>query len=199
LTKDAAVTLAAYNVWADKELRTAIQAMVTNGSIGRPGVADYDRRRKRVHVNSALIIETLHDDYQLELMCRAGLQGSLENWRPPSELSLPRLRQVLGWQARMNQWYVSWSTRQTEQSLLVEIRLDYGWGPVIRITRGEMFMHILNQKTYSRGRVSERFFGGISPAPTELDRFLNAAHEPRVASYRRPRKAGPNAVLSPLR
>ncbi len=76
-------------------------------------------------------------------------------------------------QSKINQWYIDWASRQNAESLSERLTFSFVSGKVAEMTRGGMFLHVVNHKTYHRGWVSEMFFDSkINPPQTDLCVFL---------------------------
>jgi uncharacterized damage-inducible protein DinB len=76
-------------------------------------------------------------------------------------------------QLAVNEWYIDWARRQDLESLGEKLKFNFVSGQAAEMTRGGMFLHIINHKTYHRGWVAEMFFdSGINPPETDLSVFL---------------------------
>ncbi|WP_236904099.1 DinB family protein [Comamonas serinivorans] len=63
--------------------------------------------------------------------------------------------------------------QQTPDSLNERLAFQFVTGQPGTMTRGEMFLHIVNHKTYHRGWVSQMFFEvDVAPPETDLCVFL---------------------------
>jgi uncharacterized damage-inducible protein DinB len=79
-------------------------------------------------------------------------------------------------QSEINQWYLAWAKSQTPELLGERLSFNFVSGKAAEMTRGGMFLHIINHKTYHRGWVAEMFFdSGINPPETDLCVFLTEA------------------------
>ena len=161
LTTETAVMLAKYSVWADKVLFDAIKKL--------PADAVY---RKRSTLFGSMI-GTLNHNYQVDLIWRAHLLSEKHGFSTRRDLLHPDFDALIHEQVRINQWYVDRADRQDADSLSVIGHFNFVSGKAAEMTRGGMFLHIVNHRTYHRGWVAEMFFEhGVNPPETDLCVFL---------------------------
>ena len=55
-----------------------------------------------------------------------------------------------------NDWLIGWTAVQSEESLHEPVRFQFVSGEHGAMTRGAIFLHIVNHATYHRGWVSDR-------------------------------------------
>lgn len=74
----------------------------------------------------------------------------------------------------MDEWYIEWVSKQNEGSLKEVREFKYVKAEKAeRMKLGEMFLHVINHKTYHRGWVGQMFFEyGKKPPETDLCVFL---------------------------
>ncbi|MGH7985293.1 MAG: DinB family protein [Candidatus Binataceae bacterium] len=85
----------------------------------------------------------------------------------------PDLEDLLREQSEINQWYINWAQAQDSESLEKRLKFNFVSGKPGEMTRGGMFLHVVNHKTYHRGWVSQMFFDfGMKPPETDLCVFL---------------------------
>ncbi len=79
-------------------------------------------------------------------------------------------------QQDVNAWFERWADEQTDASLAEELSFAFISGERSTMSRGAMFMHLVNHATYHRGWVCDMFFDvPAKPPTTDLPVFL-AAH-----------------------
>ena len=161
LDTDSALMLARYGDWADRVLFAAIGAL--------PGDAA-SRPRKTLFGS---MIGTLNHNYQVDLIWRAHLRGEAHGFTSRRDILHPELPALVAAQHAVNAWYIDWAGRQTPHTLAERVSFRFVSGQPAEMTRGGMFLHVVNHKTYHRGWVAGMFFdSGTNPPETDLSVFL---------------------------
>lgn len=161
LSRETAVMLASYSDWADQVLFDAIRAL-PEGAASRPGGGLFGS-----------MIGTLNHNYQVDLIWRAHLLGLDHGFTSRRDLLHPELDGLAEAQSHVNRWYVEWAQQQTPDSLGERLKFDFVSGRPGEMTRGGIFLHVVNHKTYHRGWVAQMFFDvGSKPPETDLSVFL---------------------------
>jgi uncharacterized damage-inducible protein DinB len=164
ITADTAVTLARYNEWADRVLFEAIRAL--------PG----DAASKPASTLFGSMIGALNHNYQVDLIWRAHLSGEKHGFTSRRDILHPDLGALAKAQLDVDQWFIDWAGRQDPGSFAERVRFNFISGKPGEMTRGGMFLHVINHKTYHRGWVSQMFFDhGAKPPETDLCVFLCAS------------------------
>lgn len=160
MTKETCVTLARYGDWADRVLFEAM-AGLPEGAV---------HRTRRTLFNS--MIGTLNHNFQVDLIWRAHLLGEKHGFSTRRDMLHPDFAVLIREQSAINRWYIEWAGAQTPESLDERLKFDFVSGRAGEMTRGGMFLHIVNHKTYHRGWVSQMFFDeGLNPPETDLCMF----------------------------
>ena len=161
LTTDTAIMLATYSNWADQVLFKAMEKL--------PEGAIYQTRQTLF----GSMVGTLNHNYQVDLIWRAHLLGEEHGFSSRRDLLHPDFGDLVKEQSKINQWYIDWAGSQDVESLSERLKFKFVSGKAAEMTRGGMFLHIVNHKTYHRGWVSEMFFdSGSKPPQTDLSVFL---------------------------
>lgn len=161
LTTETAVMLARYSDWADQVLFAAIKQL--------PSHAIYETRKTLF----GSMIGTLNHNYQVDLIWRAHLRGEKHGFSTRRDLLHPDFGALIREQSEINSWYLEWAQAQTSDSLSEVGAFNFVSGKPAEMTKGGMFLHIVNHKTYHRGWVAEMFFDyGANPPETDLCVFL---------------------------
>jgi uncharacterized damage-inducible protein DinB len=161
LTTDTAVMLANYSDWADQILFKAIKQL-PDGAL--------TRSRQTLFKS---MIGTLNHNLVVDLIWRAHLLGEKHGFSTRRDMLHPELDALMGEQSKINQWYIDWAKHQDVESLSELLNFTFVSGQAAKMTRGGMFLHIVNHKTYHRGWVAEMFFdSGVNPPETDLSVFL---------------------------
>lgn len=161
MTKETVVMLAQYSDWADQVLFKAIGQL--------PEGAAY--RTSQTLFGS--MVGTLNHNYQVDLIWRAHLLGEKHGFSSRRDVLCPDLEELMREQSRVNQWYVDWANAQEPESLGESLKFSFISGKAGEMTRGGIFLHIVNHKTYHRGWVCQMFFDfGMKPPETDLCVFL---------------------------
>lgn len=161
LTTETAVMLANYSDWADQVLFKAMG-----------GLSEEAIYRKRQTLFGSMI-GTLNHNLIVDLIWRAHLLGEPHGFSTRRDLLHPDLGALIRAQGEINRWYIDWAGRQNVDSLNERLPFIFVSGKSAEMTRGGMFLHIVNHKTYHRGWVSEMFFdSNVNPPETDLCVFL---------------------------
>ncbi len=163
-TPENAEMLARYSDWADQVLFEAM-ASLPEGAI---------------HLERGTLfksmIGTLNHNLVVDLIWRAHLLGQEHGFSTRRDLLHPDFGDLVAEQTRINRWYLEWARAQTPQSLGERLKFNFVTGQPGEMTRAEMFLHVVNHKTYHRGWVSQMFFDhGVNPPETDLCVFLCSA------------------------
>lgn len=161
LTTDTTIMLATYSNWADQVLFKAMEKL--------PEGAVYQTRQTLF----GTMIATLNHNYQVDLIWRAHLLGEEHGFSSRRDLLHPDFGALVKEQSKINQWYIDWARSQDVESLSERLKFKFVSGEAAEMTRGGMFLHVVNHKTYHRGWVSEMFFdAGGKPPQTDISVFL---------------------------
>jgi len=153
--------LARYSDWADQVLFAAMAAL-PEGAVSRP--------RNTLFKS---MVGTLNHNYQVDLIWRAHLLGEKHGFSTRRDMLHPDLAVLIREQSAINGWYIEWAEAQTPESLDQRLKFNFVSGRAGEMTRGGMFLHIVNHKTYHRGWVSQMFFDeGLNPPETDLCMYL---------------------------
>ncbi|MFA7664924.1 MAG: DinB family protein [Burkholderiaceae bacterium] len=161
MTTETGVMLAHYNDWADQRLFAAIGAL-PQGAVYRSSTTLFGS-----------MLGTLNHNYQVDLIWRAHLLGRPHGFSSRRDLLHPVFENLVDAQSEVNRWYVDWAREQDEASLRQCSDFSFVSGRAAQMSRGGMFLHVINHKTYHRGWVSQMFFDfDARPPETDLCVFL---------------------------
>lgn len=161
MTKETTVMLARYSDWADQVLFNAM-ANLPEGAVYKAGSTLFGS-----------MIGTLNHNYEVDLIWRAHLLGEKHGFTSRRDMLYPDLGELVKEQSRVNQWYIDWAQAQDSASLAQRLKFNFVSGVPGELTRGGVFLHVVNHKTYHRGWVSQMFFDfGMKPPQTDLSVFL---------------------------
>ncbi|WP_397476015.1 DinB family protein [Pusillimonas sp.] len=167
MTKETAVMLAQYSNWADQVLFNAMEQL--------PEGAAHQTRKTLF----GSMMGALNHNYQVDLIWRAHLLGEKHGFSSRRDVLHPDFGALVKEQSGINQWYINWAKAQNPESLAESLKFNFISGKAGEMTRGGMFLHIVNHKTYHRGWVSQMFFDvGMAPPETDLCVFLCEAGNP---------------------
>lgn len=162
LTTDTAVMLAKYSDWADRTLFKAMQELPEDAVV---------RPRQTLFKS---MLGTLNHNLVVDLIWRAHLLGEKHGFSTRRDLLHPTFTALVEAQGDINSWYIAWAKAQTQDTLSETLKFNYVSGKAAEMTRGGMFLHIVNHKTYHRGWIAEMFFEhGMDPPETDLCVFLS--------------------------
>lgn len=161
MTLETALMLAKYSDWADQVLFKAMKSLPEGAIYNQTGTLFKS------------MVGTLNHNYVVDLIWRAHLLREKHNFSTRRDVLYPNFDDLIIEQSKINQWYIDWVKQQTEQSFNERLNFTFVTGQQGEMTRGEMFLHIVNHKTYHRGWVSQMFFDfGVNPPETDLCVFL---------------------------
>jgi len=161
MTSETAVMLARYSDWADQVLFDAM-TLLPEGAIYQPSGTLFKS-----------MIGTLNHNLVVDLIWRAHLCGEQHGFSTRRDVLYPQFEELVVQQRKINQWYLDWAGSQTEEQFNERLAFNFVTGQPGNMTRGEMFLHIINHKTYHRGWVSQMFFdAGAKPPQTDLCVYL---------------------------
>jgi uncharacterized damage-inducible protein DinB len=153
--------LARYSDWADQTLFEAMRALPA-GAIAQERATLFKS-----------MIGTLNHNLVVDLIWRAHLLGQPHGFSTRRDMLYPDFDAFVAEQTRINHWYIDWADAQTTQSLDERLAFRFVTGQPGEMTRGQMFQHIVNHKTYHRGWVCQMFFDcGVNPPETDLCVYL---------------------------
>jgi uncharacterized damage-inducible protein DinB len=162
LTTDTAVMLAKYSDWADQVLFKALETLPEGAAQKQNGTL------------FGSIIGTLNHTYLADSIWRAHLLGVKHGFSTRRDVLHPSLGALVEEQSKINRWYVEWAEQQTPESFSERLAFNFVSGNPGEMTRGGIFLHVVNHKTYHRGWVAEMFFEfGVHPPETDLCVFLS--------------------------
>jgi uncharacterized damage-inducible protein DinB len=149
-------------MWADKLTFEAVAALP-------PGEAT--RERPTLFKN---MVATLNHNYVIDLIWQAHLEGRQHGFTARNVVTHPVLGDLWQAQQKINQWYIDWTERQTEQSLGEIVPFTFIGGEKSAMTRADMHQHVVHHATYHRGWVAEMFFQVPAKLPaTDLPVYLS--------------------------
>ncbi len=102
---DTVRTLARYRMWADRLTFEAVQALP-------PGEATRERPTL-----FKTMIGTLNHNYLIDLIWQAHLEGRDHGFKARNVVLHPELADLWAAQQVVNQWYIDWSDRQSQDTL----------------------------------------------------------------------------------
>ena len=137
--------LAQYRAWADKVMFDGVAALP-------PGEADKERKTL-----FKTIIGTLNQNYVVDLIWQAHLEGRAHGFKARNILLHPELPALWAAQQKINNWFIDWAVAQSEASLNEEVPFTFVNGARASMKRGEMFLHLVTHASYHRGWVAEMF------------------------------------------
>ncbi|HZQ01988.1 MAG TPA: DinB family protein [Reyranella sp.] len=147
-------TLARYRMWADR---------LTFDAVANLPAGEAKKERPTLFKT---MIGTLNHNYVVDLIWQAHLEGRDHGFKARNLVLHPELADLWAAQQAVNQWYIDWADRQTEQSLGEIVHFRFVSGEPGAMSRGDMLLHVVNHATYHRGWVAEMFFQVPARNPT---------------------------------
>jgi uncharacterized damage-inducible protein DinB len=164
LNTQAARILSRYKSWADTVLFDATGALPPDEVV------------KTRQTLFKTMIGTLNHNYVVDLIWKAHLERKEHGFTTRNVVVHADLDDLRRAQQDVNAWFERWADAQSDASLAEELSFAFISGERSTMSRGAMFMHLVNHASYHRGWVCEMFFDvPARPPTTDLPVFL-AAH-----------------------
>jgi uncharacterized damage-inducible protein DinB len=164
LNAQSARILSRYKTWADNLLFDATGALPPDEVV------------KTRQTLFKTMIGTLNHNYVVDLIWKAHLEGEEHGFKARNAIMHADLGDLRRAQQDVNAWFERWADEQTDASLAEELSFAFISGERSTMSRGAMFMHLVNHASYHRGWVCDMFFDvPAKPPTTDLPVFL-AAH-----------------------
>ncbi|CAE6809804.1 hypothetical protein R69746_05568 [Paraburkholderia aspalathi] len=158
--------LSRYKTWADNVLFDCIEALPPDEAV---------KTRQTLFKS---MIGTLNHIYVVDLIWKAHLERKEHGFTARNVVVYADLRDLRRAQQDMNAWFERWADEQTDASLAEVLSFAFISGERSAMSRGAMFMHLVNHASYHRGWVCEMFFDvPAKPPATDLPVFLTAHPE----------------------
>ncbi|WP_244196867.1 DinB family protein [Paraburkholderia hospita] len=150
-----------YKTWADDVLYDSIEALPPD---------------EVVKIRQTLfrtMIGTLNHIHVIDLIWRAHLERKEHGFTTRNVIVHADLGDLRRAHQAMNAWFEHWADAQSDASLAEELSFAFISGERSTMSRGAMFMHLVNHASYHRGWVCEMFFDvPAKPPATDLPVFL---------------------------
>lgn len=164
LNTQTAHILSRYKTWADNLMFDATAALPPDEVV---------KTRQTLFKS---MVGTLNHNYVVDLIWKAHLERKEHGFTARNVIVHAELGDLRRAQQDVNAWFESWADEQTDASLAEELSFTFISGERSTMSRGAMFMHLVNHASYHRGWVCEMFFDvPAKPPTTDLPVFL-AAH-----------------------
>ena len=119
------------------------------------------------------IVHTLNHVYVVDDIFRAHLEGRSHGYTGRNTDISPPLARVFEAQQMMDDWWCTYAESMTEELLAEVINFTFVDGGEGAMTRGDIFMHIVNHGNYHRGFVGAMLNqAGITPDATDYPVYL---------------------------
>ena len=162
ITTKTARMLARYNCWANDVFFKAVADLPAE---------EVTKPRPTLFRN---IVHTLNHNYVIDSIFRAHLEGRDHGYTARNTAEPPSLQELREKQREIDDWYIGWSDRLTDEQLDEMVKFTFVGGGAGAMTRGQILMHIVNHTSYHRGFAGDLFFqipGKRAPV-TDLTVFL---------------------------
>lgn len=138
--------LARYNQWSDNVMFDGVAAL-PEGEALKPRTSLF---RNMVH--------TLNHNYVIDRIWQAHLEGREHGYEARNTKDHPPLDELRRLQQEVDQWYVDWSSGQTDATLGETVHYTLIGGNRGAMTRGEILLHVVMHTSYHRGYVGDMMF-----------------------------------------
>lgn len=135
-----------YKIWADE--------LTYQNALKLPEV-ELTKVRK---TNFKTIIHTLNHIYVVEDIFKAHLCGGQHSYTSRNTVDVPPINQLWQLVQEMNEWYSDHLQKLSEDELDEIIEFEFVGGGVGKMSREDIFLHVVNHATYHRGFVSDLMY-----------------------------------------
>ncbi|MND89391.1 DinB family protein [compost metagenome] len=119
------------------------------------------------------IVGTLNHIYVVDCIWQAHLEHREHGYKTRLEVPHPELADLQVAQLAIDEWFISWSAEQTDESLNMPVEFVFVSGDRSVMTAGAMLMHVVNHASYHRGCVVQMYAEiPAKPPITDLPVFL---------------------------
>lgn len=154
--------LAHYKAWANQLLFDSVAALPPEEVV------------KQRNTLCKTLVGTLNHNYVIDLVWQAHMQRREHGFTARDAIVHPELNDLWKAQRTLDEWFIAWSDRQTEESLDESIEFSFISGDRSVMTAGEMFVHLVNHASYHRGWIAQLFWEiPVKPPVTDLPVFLS--------------------------
>jgi len=122
------------------------------------------------------MVHTLSHVFVVDDIFRAHLEGRDHGYTARNTESSPPLAVLWDKQQAMDDWWVKAAEGMSEAMLDKVIRFTFVGGGSGAMSRGDIFLHIVNHGNYHRGFVGDMLYqAGVTPPATDYPVFLRDA------------------------
>jgi uncharacterized damage-inducible protein DinB len=145
--------------WADNELHEMVA-----GNIGRLDAED-----------ASIVIRILDHFHVVDRIFQHHLQGSLHAFKAPRSEVMPDLEKLAEDTRATDAWYVSYVASLSARDFDQPVDFAFTSGRPVRMTRGEIVLHVCQHGAYHRGNAGILFQKqGIAPGRDAITDYLEA-------------------------
>jgi len=153
--------LTRYNAWANKTIFDAVAALPAG---------EATKERPSLFKN---MVNTLNHLYVVDLIWQAHLEGRPHGVPALNTVLHPDLGELWQAQQALDAWYIAYGDALSEAQLAETVRFTLIGGNPGAMSRGHIFLHVVNHTSYHRGFVADLFFQvPVRPPLTDLPIFL---------------------------
>ena len=161
ITSDTARMLMHYKAWANEIVYSTVRAL-PDGEATKP--------RTTIFGN---MVHTLNHIHIVDRIFQAHLEGREHGFTARNTPTPPPLDELWRDVQGLDRWYIELSDRLSNDELMESIRFRFVGGGDGEMTRGEIFLHLVNHATYHRGFVGDMLNQAqVKPRATDLTVFL---------------------------
>jgi uncharacterized damage-inducible protein DinB len=156
--------LTRYKAWANE---------LTYGSF--TVLSDDELRAKRAVVFGS-ILRSLNHVYCMDVVWKAHLQGVPHHFTTRNPETPPPFAELREAQRSIDAWYIEQAEALTDESAREVVDFTFIGGDASRMTREEIYLHVINHGTYHRGHLSMLAYQTVGHGPAnDLPVFLREA------------------------
>jgi len=119
------------------------------------------------------ILRTLHHVYAMDRVWQAHLEGRPHGYETRNPADCPSFAALAPAQAAIDAWYLDYGAGLSPAAVGEVLDIAFIGGGSVRMSRGEILLHVVNHTTYHRGHIAALIAAiPAEPPGTDLPIFL---------------------------
>lgn len=126
--------------------------------------------------HATLMLRVLDHMHVVDVIFQHHLQGLPHGFTAPRSQKLPELQTLAAAAAEVDDWYTAYARALTPEQAGQALDIAFTSGKQLRMTRGEVLLHVCLHGTYHRGNAGALLqLKGLTPSRDAVTDFLEAA------------------------
>ena len=119
------------------------------------------------------ILRTLHHVYAMDRVWQAHLEGRPHGYSTRDPADCPAFVELAAAQGDIDAWYNDYAAKLSPLSADEILDIAFIGGGEVRMSRGEILLHVVNHTTYHRGHIADMIYAvPAMPPGTDFPIFL---------------------------